>query len=141
MSFEISCHLRFHLVWSASVNLNLSQISIEWFRTLKPVSGRDGMGGYLRLTVCLEHLTVLKKDNAWFLITVISQIQETILDISLTLRIHTLRIQNRQIILYFLRSNLESILLSILFSILPNSRREGNIGNIKLLHDGESLII
>ena len=43
MSFEISCHLRFHLVWSASVNLNLSQISIEWFRTLKPISGWDGL--------------------------------------------------------------------------------------------------
>ena len=51
MSFEISCHLRFHLVWSASVNLNLFQISIEWFRTLK-VDGMDGMGwmdGWLSL--------------------------------------------------------------------------------------------
>ena len=44
MSFEISCHLRFHLVWSATVNLNLFQISKEWFRTLKAISGWDGMG-------------------------------------------------------------------------------------------------
>ena len=39
MSFEISCHLRFR------VNLNLFQISIEWFRTLKPISG--GMDGWM----------------------------------------------------------------------------------------------
>ena len=47
MSFEISCHLRFHLVWSASVNLNLFQISIEWFRTLKPISGWVGWVGWM----------------------------------------------------------------------------------------------
>ena len=46
MSFEISCHLRFHLVWSASVNLNLFQISIEWFRTLK-VDGMGWMDGWM----------------------------------------------------------------------------------------------
>ena len=37
-------------VWSASVNLNLFQISIEWFSTLKPISGGmgwDGMDGRL----------------------------------------------------------------------------------------------
>ena len=45
MSFEISCHLRFH-----SVNLNLFQISIESFRTLKPISGGDGMGWDGRLS-------------------------------------------------------------------------------------------
>ena len=36
MSFEISCHLRFRVI------MNLSQISIEWIRTPKPISGRDG---------------------------------------------------------------------------------------------------
>ena len=62
MSFEISCHLRFHLVWSASVNLNLSQISIEWFRTLKAISGRmgwDGMGWLSRFDGLLRAPTVL----------------------------------------------------------------------------------
>ena len=48
MPFEMSCHLRFHLVWSASVNLNLFHISIEWFRTLKPISGwMDGWDGWM----------------------------------------------------------------------------------------------
>ena len=47
MSFEILCHFRFHLVWSASVNLNLFQISIEWFRTLKPISGWMGWVGWV----------------------------------------------------------------------------------------------
>ena len=41
MSFEISCHLRFR------VNLNLFQISIEWFRTLKPISGGMGWMGWM----------------------------------------------------------------------------------------------
>ena len=47
MSFQILCYLRFHLVWSASVNLNLFQISIEWFRTLKPISGWMGWMGWM----------------------------------------------------------------------------------------------
>ena len=37
------------MVWSASVNLNLFQISIEWFRTLKPISGWVGWVGWLSL--------------------------------------------------------------------------------------------
>ena len=36
-----------YLVWSASVNLNLFQISIEWFRTLKPISGGMGWMGWM----------------------------------------------------------------------------------------------
>jgi len=41
--------------------LSLFQITIEWFRTLRAISGwTDGWtDGYLRLPVCLEHLTVL----------------------------------------------------------------------------------
>ena len=50
MSFEILCHLRFHLVWSASVNLNLFQISIEWLRTIRPISGMGWMGWDGRLS-------------------------------------------------------------------------------------------
>ena len=71
MSFEISCHLIFHLVWSASVNLNLFQISIEWFRTLKPISGwmdgwvgLDGWMGWLSLyDGLLRAPTVLIKEE------------------------------------------------------------------------------
>ena len=61
MSFEISCHLRFHLVWSASVNLNLFQISKEWFGTLKAISGMgwDGMGWLSRFDGLLRAPTVL----------------------------------------------------------------------------------
>ena len=41
MSFEISCHLRFHVIW---VYLRLFQNTIEWFRTVRPISGRVGSG-------------------------------------------------------------------------------------------------
>ena len=66
MSFEILCHFRFHLVWSASVNLNLFQISIDWFRTLKPISGGmgwDGMGWLSPFDGLLRAPTVLKTEN------------------------------------------------------------------------------
>ena len=36
MSFEISCHLRFHVIW---ICLRLLQNTIEWFRALRPISG------------------------------------------------------------------------------------------------------
>ena len=56
-------HFHFHILGSTWVylgQLSLFQINIEWFRTLKPISGWmdgwmdgwDGMGGYLRLPVC-----------------------------------------------------------------------------------------
>ena len=35
MSFEISCHLRF---------LRLFQLTIEWFRKIRPISGMGWMG-------------------------------------------------------------------------------------------------
>ena len=58
MSFEISCRLpRSCLVWSASVNLDLFQISKEWFRTLKPISG--GMGWLSPFDGLLRAPTVL----------------------------------------------------------------------------------
>ena len=48
MSFDISFGLVcLGLVWSALVNLNMFHISIEWFGTLKPISGwMDGMDGW-----------------------------------------------------------------------------------------------
>ena len=40
MSFEISCLLRFHVIW---ICLRLLPNTIEWFRALRPISGRrDG---------------------------------------------------------------------------------------------------
>ena len=40
MSFEISRHLRFRVIW---ICLRLLQNTIEWFRALRPISGgRDG---------------------------------------------------------------------------------------------------
>ena len=40
MSFEISCHLRFRVIW---ICLRLLQNTIEWFRALRPISGwREG---------------------------------------------------------------------------------------------------
>ena len=58
VSFEISFHLRFHVIW---ICLRLFQVSIEWSRTVRPSisGGRDGWDGYLCLTVCSEYLTVL----------------------------------------------------------------------------------
>ena len=39
MSFEILCHLRFCVIW---ICLCLLQNTIEWFRTIRPISGWDG---------------------------------------------------------------------------------------------------
>ena len=36
MSFEISCYLRFRVIW---ICLRLLQNTIEWFRALRPISG------------------------------------------------------------------------------------------------------
>ena len=41
MPFEISCYLRFHVIW---ICFGLFQITIEWFRILKPISGLGWVG-------------------------------------------------------------------------------------------------